>query len=113
MPKVSIITPIYNAEMYLEQCLYSIISQTLKDIEIILIDDGSTDSSPAICDKYAQLDSRIKVIHKNNAGMGVSYNTGIDNTNGEYIGFLESDDFANDNMFEDLYNLAKNMMLIL
>jgi glycosyltransferase involved in cell wall biosynthesis len=72
MPKVSVIVPIYNNEKYLEQCLNSICSQTLEDIEIILVNDGSTDSSPAICDKFAQKDNRIKVIHKENAGLGVA-----------------------------------------
>ena len=107
MTKISIITPVYNSEKYLEQCLNSLVSQTLKDIELILIDDGSTDSSPQICDRYADSDNRIKVVHKENAGMGVSYNLGMDLASGEYIGFLESDDFADKNMYEDLYNLAK------
>ncbi len=106
MPKISVITPVYNSEKYLEECLCSLISQTFRDIEFILIDDGSTDSSPQICDKYAELDSRIKVIHKENAGMGVSYNLGMDLASGEYIGFLESDDFADKHMFENLFYLA-------
>ena len=107
MPKVSIVTPIYNSEEYLEECLYSVISQTLRDIEIILIDDGSTDSSPEICDKYAAIDKRIKVVHKENAGMGVSYNLGMDMAQGEYIGFVESDDYIDENMFEALYSIAQ------
>ena len=94
MPKISVIVPIYNSEKYLQECLNSIVSQTLNDIEIILVDDGSTDSSPQICDEYAKRDSRIKVIHKENAGMGVSYNMGMDSAQGEYIGFIESDDFC-------------------
>ena len=106
MPKVSIVVPIYNVEKYLEQCLYSIISQTLKDIEIVLVDDGSTDLSGEICDKFAQLDNRIKVIHKVNEGLGIAYNTGIKATTGEYVGFVEADDFVQEYMFEDLYNIA-------
>ena len=106
MPKISIITPVYNSEKYLEQCINSIINQTFKDIELILIDDGSTDNSGVICDKYAESDKRVRVIHKNNAGMGVSYNLGIKEAKGDYIGFIESDDFANINMYEALYNLA-------
>ena len=107
MPKVSVIVPVYNSEKYIEECLNSIINQTLKDLEIIIVDDGSSDSSPQICDEYASKDSRIKVIHKENAGLGVSYNTGINAATGEYIGFIESDDFAQENMYEDLYNLAE------
>ena len=106
MPKVSVVVPIYNAEKYLEECLFSIISQTLRDIEIILVDDGSTDSSPEICDKYASLDNRIKVIHIANGGLGIAYNTGIQATTGEYVGFVEADDFVQKYMFEDLYNIA-------
>ena len=108
MPKVSVIVPIYNVEKYLRECLDSIVNQTLKDIEIILVDDGSTDFCPSICDEYAQRDKRLKVIHKTNEGLGKAYNVGIDNATGEYIGFVESDDFAELNMFEDLYNIAKN-----
>jgi glycosyltransferase involved in cell wall biosynthesis len=108
MPKVSIIVPIYNVEKYLKECLTSIVNQTLKDIEIILIDDGSTDSSSKICDEYALSDGRIKVIHKKNEGLGKAYNVGIENASGEYIGFIESDDYAELNMFEKLYNTAKN-----
>ena len=107
MPKISVIIPVYNVEQYLEQCLSSVISQTLRDIEIILVDDGSTDSSPEICDKYASIDNRLKVIHKKNEGLGVAYNTGIKAAIGKYIGFVESDDFVDIHMFEDLYNIAE------
>ena len=78
MPKVSVIIPVYNVEKYLRQCLDSIINQTLRDIEIICVDDGSTDSSGAICDEYARMDSRIYVSHKENAGQGVARNTALD-----------------------------------
>ena len=106
MCKISVIVPIYNSEKLLVKCIQSLISQSFEDIEIILVDDGSTDSSPQICDEYANHDSRIRVIHKTNSGLGATYNMGMDSSNGEYIGFLESDDFAQENMFEDLYNLA-------
>lgn len=106
MVKISVVVPLYNAEAYLEECLNSIIRQTFKDLEIILVNDGSTDGSAKICDDYAALDSRIKVIHNTNNGLGVTYNTGIDAATGEYIGFVESDDFINENMYEDLYALA-------
>lgn len=79
----------------------------MKDIEIICVDDGSTDSSAAICDEYAAKDPRIKVIHKSNAGYGHSMNRGLENATGEYIGIVESDDFAELDMFENLYKLAK------
>ena len=105
-PKVSIIVPIYNVEKYLRQCLDSIVNQTLKDIEIILVDDGSTDSCPSICDEYASKDKRIIVIHKENAGLGAAYNTGLDIAKGDYIGFVESDDFIELNMYEELYKRA-------
>lgn len=106
MPKVSVLVPVYNVEKYLPECLDSLINQTLKDIEIICINDGSTDSCPKILNEYASKDSRIKVINKENSGYGHSMNMGLDAAEGDYIGILESDDFADTNMFEDLYNLA-------
>lgn len=107
-PKVSILVPIYNVEKYLRQCLDSLVSQTLEDIEIICINDGSTDSSPEIINEYAKRDPRIVVITKKNSGYGDSMNTGLDKARGEYIGIVESDDWAEPNMFEDLYNLASS-----
>ena len=106
MPKVSIVVPVYNVEKYLEQCLESIVNQTLKDIEIICVDDGSTDKSGEILDKYAADDARVKVIHKKNSGYGNSMNIGFDAAQGEYIGIIESDDYAELNMFESLYDCA-------
>ncbi|EGT1679828.1 glycosyltransferase, partial [Campylobacter coli] len=106
-PLVSIIVPIYNVEKYLRQCLDSIITQTLKDIEIILVNDGSTDNCGVICDEYALKDKRIQVIHKTNAGLGAAYNTGLEMASGEYIGFVESDDWIEPNMYEELYAKAK------
>lgn len=103
MPKVSVLVPIYNVERYLPQCLDSLLAQTLQDIEIICIDDGSTDRSGAIADDYAAKDSRVHVIHKKNSGYGDSMNVGLSEASGEYIGILESDDFAEPDMFEILY----------
>ncbi|MBR2179778.1 MAG: glycosyltransferase [Selenomonadaceae bacterium] len=108
MPKVSILIPIYNVEKYLRQCLDSVVNQTLKDIEIICINDGSTDNSLEIIKEFATKDSRIKIINKKNTGYGHSMNCGLEISQGEYIGIIESDDFADLNMFEVLYNHAKN-----
>ena len=105
-PKVSILVPIYNVEKYLRQCLDSLISQSLKDIEIICINDGSTDSSTDIINEYAKNDSRFKIITKKNSGYGDSMNQGIDMASGEFIGIVESDDWADADMFESLYNIA-------
>lgn len=105
-PKVSIVIPIYNVERYLRQCLDSVVNQTLKDIEIICVDDGSTDSSPDIIKEYVDKDPRVKVITKPNSGYGNSMNRGFDMAEGEYIGIVESDDYAELNMFERLYEIA-------
>ena len=105
-PKVSIIVPVYNAEKYLERCINSLKHQTLEDIEIILADDSSTDSSLEICEKARTEDSRIKVIHKANEGAGMARNAALEIATGEYIGFLDSDDFVERDMFETLYNKA-------
>lgn len=103
MIKVSIIVPIYNAEKYLEQCLESIRVQTLKDIEIICVDDGSTDKSPEIMDNFKKSDNRFVVIHKENGGNGHSMNAGLSVAKGEYVGCVEADDYIEPNMFEKLY----------
>ncbi len=89
---ISVIVPIYNGEKYLEECLESIINQTYKNLQIILIDDGSKDKSGKICDEYAKKDNRIEVIHKENAGVSVARNTGLDNARGEWITFIDADD---------------------
>lgn len=107
MPKVSILMPACNVEKFLHECMDSVIGQTLKDIEIICIDDGSKDSTGKILDEYAQKDNRIKVIHKVNTGYGNSMNVGLDCATGEYIGIIETDDFAEQDMFEQLYGAAK------
>jgi glycosyltransferase involved in cell wall biosynthesis len=92
--KLSIIVPVYNAEKFLDKCLESLKNQTIKDIEIILVNDGSTDNSLEICNKYAQNDSRIKVLTQKNSGQSKARNVGIDNSNGEYIAFTDSDDWV-------------------
>ena len=107
IPKVSIIVPVYNVEKYLRQCIESLINQTLKEIEIICINDGSTDGSEKILREYAEVDHRIMVLSKCNTGYGHSMNIGIQHARGEYIGIVESDDFASEDMFEQLYLKAK------
>lgn len=111
MPKVSVIIPIYNVEKYLDQCVHSAINQTLQDIEIILVDDESPDACPQMCDDYAKKNSRIKVIHKKNGGLGFARNSGIEVATGEYVTFLDSDDFVDLNTYEHLYNIAKTNSL--
>lgn len=106
--KLSVIIPVYNVEKYLRQCLDSVLAQTLEDIEIILIDDGSKDSCPKIIDEYATKDSRIRVFHNTNCGYGKECNFGIDNSKGEYITILEPDDYIAPEMYKDLYQLATN-----
>lgn len=105
-PKVSILVPIFNVEKYLRQCLESLVNQTLKDIEIICINDGSTDSSPAIIDEFAKNDPRIVILTKTNSGYGDSMNQGLKKATGEYIGIVESDDWVDIDMFENLYDIA-------
>lgn len=107
MTSVSIIVPCYNVERYLGRCMDSLIHQTLRDVEIILVDDGSPDNVPGMCDEYARLDYRIKVVHKQNGGLGFARNSGLDVANGEYVAFVDSDDFVEYNMYERLYSEAK------
>ena len=106
---ISVIVPIYNVEDYLPKCIDSIISQTYRDLEIILVDDGSTDNCSKICDEYKKKDIRIKVIHKENGGLPSARNTGLDIANGSLIGFVDSDDYIEPTMYEKLYdNMKKN-----
>ena len=104
---VSIIVPVYNVENYLRECLDSIVAQTYRNIEVILIDDGSKDSSGAICDEYADKDNRIKVIHKENGGVSAARNTGLDIAKGDWISYVDSDDYIESTMIETLICLAK------
>ena len=106
MAKVSIILPIYNVEKYLDRCMDSLLNQTLKDIEIIMVNDGSPDNCPSRCEEYAKKDERIKVIHKENAGLGYARNSGLDVATGEYIAFVDSDDYMGFNMYKTLYEQA-------
>lgn len=103
MPKLSIIIPIYNTGIYLHKCIKSVLSQTIEDFELILVDDGSKDESGKICDEYAASDSRVRVIHKENQGVSIARNTGIKEAKGEYIGFIDSDDWIDKDMYESMY----------
>lgn len=107
-PRLSIIVPVYNVEKYLDKCLSSILSQTFTDFELILIDDGSTDGSGEICDKYAETDERIRVFHKTNGGLSSARNLGIRVSHGDFIGFCDSDDWIQADMFSELMSAALN-----
>lgn len=104
---ISVIVPIYKVEKYLENCVKSIQDQTYKNLEIILVDDGSPDSCPELCDRFAEVDERIKVIHKVNGGLSDARNAGIDMATGDYITFVDSDDFLLEDMIETLYCLSE------
>ena len=110
-PSISIIVPIYNVERYFRRCMNSLLNQTLQDIEIILVDDESPDNCPEICEEYAAKDSRIKVIHKKNAGLGFARNSGLKLATGEYVAFVDSDDYVDLTMYEKLYLTAKEFSL--
>ncbi len=103
MPEISIIVPVYNVEKYLRRCIDSILNQTFTDFELILVDDGSPDRCPAICDEYAADDNRIRVIHQVNAGQAAARNRALDIAKGEYISFVDSDDFIRNDYLEILY----------
>ena len=107
MDKISIIIPVYNVEPYIKKCLESVINQTYTNLEILCINDGSTDNSGKICEDYAKQDKRIRVFHKANGGLSSARNIGLRNFTGDYIGFVDSDDWIEPNMYELLYNLAK------
>ena len=101
---VSVIVPVYKVEKYLERCIKSIVNQTYKEIELIIVDDGSPDKCPEICDKWAEKDKRIKVIHKNNEGVSSARNKGIELSKGKYIVFIDQDDYVTDEHIEVLYD---------
>ena len=107
MEIVSIIVPVYNIEKYIRECLDSVVNQTYTDLEIIIVDDGSTDNSGAICDEYASKDKRIKVIHQTNAGAANAKNTALDHVTGEYVAFLDSDDFVSEDWISTMYQSMK------
>ena len=101
---ISVIVPVYNVEKYLDQCIDSIVNQTFKNLEIILIDDGSTDASSSICDTWATKDNRIVVIHKENGGVSSARNLGLERATGDFIGFIDSDDYIENDFYEFLMN---------
>lgn len=103
MHLVSIVVPVYKVEKYLDQCVESILNQSYKNIEVLLIDDGSPDRCPQMCDAWAQKDSRVRVIHKENAGAGEARNTGLENVTGDYLCFVDSDDYIHPNMIRNAY----------
>ena len=105
---VSVIIPVYNVEKYLEKCIDSVLNQTYNNIEIILVDDGSTDNCGTICDEYSKKDDRIKVIHKENGGLSDARNAGIEIATGKFLTFIDSDDFIEDNYIELLYNTLED-----
>ena len=107
-PKISIIVPVYKVEKYIHKCIDSILAQTFTDFELILVDDGSPDNCGKICDEYAKEDSRIVVIHKDNGGVSDARNIGISRANGEYIGFVDSDDYIDKDMYKNLYESCLN-----
>jgi len=109
--KVSVIVPVYNVESFLDRCMESLLNQSLKEIEIILVNDGSTDSSALMCNNYANKDKRVKVIHKLNAGLGFARNSGIEVAKGEFIAFIDSDDFVDIETLKTLYTYAKDLKL--
>ena len=107
MPVISVVVPVYNTECFLRECIESVLNQTYTNFELILIDDGSTDGSGAICVEYAQKDRRIRVFRQNNSGVSSARNKGIVESAGKYICFIDSDDFISVNYFEYLYSLLK------
>lgn len=110
-PKVSVIVPVYNVELYLNQCIDSILRNTFTDYELLLIDDGSTDNSGKICDEYAMNDCRIKAYHKTNGGVSSARNLGIEKANGEWMTFIDSDDLIDENFLNNLYKpLCDNIL---
>ena len=104
---ISIIVPIYNVQKYLDRCMKTLLNQTYRNIEIILVDDESPDECPKMCEEYAKIDQRVKVIHKKNGGLGFARNSGLEIAQGKYIIFVDSDDYVTENMCHLLYEAAK------
>ncbi|MEH7129316.1 glycosyltransferase family 2 protein [Neobacillus drentensis] len=111
LPKISVVIPVYNVENYLHRCVDSVLNQSFQDFEIILIDDGSKDKSGKICDEYAQIDKRIRVIHKENARVSAARNDGIKSAKGKYISFIDSDDWIDPGMYQEMVNKAEELDL--
>ena len=107
-PLISVIVPVYKVESYLDKCISSIANQTYTNMEIILVDDGSPDNCPAMCDAWAERDSRIRVIHQKNQGGGAARNAGLDFASGSLIAFVDSDDYIAPDMYAHLYELLKS-----
>lgn len=107
---ISVIVPVFSVEPFLDECILSLLRQTYEDLEIILVDDGSPDCCGKICDHYAAIDKRIRVIHKNNGGLSDARNAGIDIARGEYIGFIDSDDYVSSDMFAFLLSLMEDTL---
>lgn len=105
---ISVIIPVYNVEEYLRECIDSVLNQTFYDFEVILVNDGSTDSSGEICDEYVEKDERVTVIHQKNGGLSVARNTGLSEANGKYVYFLDSDDYISGNALKTLLDIAEN-----
>ena len=110
-PKVSVIVPVYNAKSTIKRCIDSVLNQVLGDLELILVDDGSNDGCGTICDNYADKDNRIRVLHKTNAGCSAARNDGITIAKGEYLGFIDSDDYIEINMYSEMYEAARSLDL--
>ena len=106
MDTVSVVVPVYNVEKYLVRCIQSILSQTYRELEIILVDDGSKDNSSWMCDQLAAKDARIKVVHQENQGLGCARNTGLKNATGAFVAFVDSDDYIGESHIEKLYRSA-------
>lgn len=104
---ISVIVPVYKVEKYINKCVDSIINQTYTNLEIILVDDGSPDNCGNICDEYAKKDNRIKVVHKENAGVSSARNIGLEKSSGKYITFIDADDYVEKNYCEELLNILK------
>ena len=107
-PLISIIVPVYNVEKYLNRCIESIVAQTYTNLEIILVNDGSPDNSAQICESWREKDNRITILHKENGGLSDARNKGLEVANGEYVSFIDSDDFVHSLYIEALYTMCKN-----
>lgn len=107
MIKISVIVPVYNVEQYLERCVQSILNQNFRNLELILVDDGSPDQCPALCDTFAKMDNRVRVIHQENTGVAAARNVGLDVARGEYITFVDSDDYIDPEMYEAMIRIAQ------
>lgn len=107
MPLISVIIPVYKVEKYLNRCVDSVLNQTFRDLEVILVDDGSPDRCPQICDAYAKKDNRVRVIHKENGGLSDARNSGIDIATGQFLAFVDSDDWLRNDIYEFAMNLQR------